>query len=127
LVTILYFGDFDPSGEDMARSLRERLDWFCERADCATPETIKTALTAQDVREYRLPPQMVKKSDTRAAGFIAEHGEGCVELDALPVDVLRERIHAEVEARMDLTALAQVKEAEGKDRKRLVAALGKVA
>ena len=24
-VTVLYFGDFDPSGEDMVRSLRERL------------------------------------------------------------------------------------------------------
>lgn len=27
-VTILYFGDFDPSGEDMARSLGERLGFF---------------------------------------------------------------------------------------------------
>src|SRR5437879_10188225 len=27
-VTVLYFGDFDPSGEDMVRSLRERLDFF---------------------------------------------------------------------------------------------------
>jgi len=27
-VTVLYFGDFDPSGEDMVRSLRERLGFF---------------------------------------------------------------------------------------------------
>jgi hypothetical protein len=26
--TILYFGDFDPSGEDMVRSLEERLQFF---------------------------------------------------------------------------------------------------
>jgi len=121
-VIVLYFGDFDPSGLDMPRSLRDRIGWFGE-----PPEVIKCALTAQDVREYRLPPQMVKKSDTRAARFIAEHGEGCVELDALPMNVLIDRLREEVELRMDLTALAQVKEVEEKDRTRLVAALAKVA
>jgi len=121
-VTVLYFGDFDPSGEDMARSLLDRLGTLGE-----PPQFIKCALTKQDVREYNLPPQMVKRSDTRAAGFIAEHGEGCVELDALPVDVLRERIREEVGRRMDLTALAQVREIEAKDRTRLVAALTDLA
>ncbi len=39
-----------------------------------------------------------------------------VELDALPVDVLRERPVQEIEAHMDMDALAQVREQEEEDR-----------
>lgn len=116
--TILYFGDFDPSGEDMARSLRERLAFF----DC-TPEIIKCALTADDIERYNLPPDFAKKTDSRAAGFIAKHGDVSVELDALPVDVLRERLESEVQNRMDMDALAEVKALEAAERKKLAAAL----
>ena len=43
-----------------------------------------------------------------------------VELDALPIDVLRARIIADVEARMDLAALQLVKTTEEAERERLV-------
>jgi hypothetical protein len=117
-VTILYFGDFDPSGEDMVRSLRERLGFFgCE------PDIVKCALTADDIRGYNLPPDPTKRTDTRRGKFIQEHGDTCVELDALPVDVLRGRVVDEVRARMDLGALAEVGKQERKERARIVAAL----
>jgi hypothetical protein len=113
-VTVLYFGDFDPSGEDMVRSLRERLAFFgCE------PDVIKCALTADDIEHYKLPPDFAKRSDTRAAGFIAMHGDVSVELDALPVDVLRDRIVTEVESRMDLDALNRVRVQESTEGVRL--------
>jgi hypothetical protein len=115
---VLYFGDFDPSGEDMVRSLGERLAELG-----AEPEIIKCALTADDVERYELPPDFAKKSDSRAAGFIAKHGDISVELDALPMDVLRERIIEEVEARMDMAALARVHRIEEKERRRLVEAV----
>ena len=121
-VTVLYFGDFDPSGEDMVRSLRERLG---ELVTC--PEIVKCALTAGDIARYDLPPDFAKRSDTRTKKFIAEHGDVSVELDALPPDVLRERLRSEVEARMDLTALARVKAREEADRARLVKALRGIA
>lgn len=114
-VVVLYFGDFDPSGEDMKRSLKDRL----EDRDCR-PEVIKCALTSDDIRHYNLPPDFTKKTDTRSTAFIAEHGDVSVELDALPVDVLRARLKAEVEARMDLRALAKVKKREERDRAQLV-------
>lgn len=117
-VTVLYFGDFDPSGEDMVRSLRERLAFF----DC-TPEIIKSALTADDVEQYNLPPDFTKTTDTRRAAFVARYGDVAVELDALPVDVLRARLITEVEARMDLQALQEVREAEKRDREQLSALL----
>ena len=112
---ILYFGDFDPSGEDMVRSLRERLAYLrCE------PEIVKCALTADDIELYSLPPAFAKRSDTRAAKFIAEHGDVSVELDALPADVLRDRLIQEVEDLMDLGALEEVRAIEEEERKRLM-------
>ncbi len=113
-VTVLYFGDFDPSGEDMARSLRERLAFFgCE------PEIVKCALTREDIERYSLPPAFTKKTDTRRAAFVAQHGDISVELDALPIDVLQGRIIAEIDARMDLTALAGTHKQEAGERERL--------
>jgi len=117
--SILYFGDFDPSGEDMVRSLRERLGYF----DCK-PEITKVALTPEDIERYGLPPDVTKAADRRAAKHIAKHGNICVELDALPVDVLRQRIRAEVEARMDLDALVEVRTAEDAEREQLRQAMG---
>ena len=114
-VVVLYFGDFDPSGEDMKRSLEDRL----EDRGCR-PEVIKCALTRDDIRRYNLPPDFTKKTDTRRAAFVAEHGDLSVELDALPADVLRGRLKAEVESRLDLDALAKVKKREDRDRGQLV-------
>lgn len=117
-VTVFYFGDFDPSGEDMVRSLRERLAFF----ECV-PEVVKCALTRADITRYNLPPDFTKKTDTRAAGFIARHGDVSVELDALPVDVLRQRVLEAVAARMDLKALERTRREESRERERLAAAL----
>jgi hypothetical protein len=114
-VSVLYFGDFDPSGEDMVRSLGERLAHFK-----SSPEIVKCALTAEDVERYSLPPDFTKTTDTRRAAFIAKYGDRCVELDALPVDVLRERVLAEVKSRMDLAALEAVRQQEAGERQQLV-------
>ncbi len=89
---VLYFGDFDPSGEDMVRSLEERLnDLGCY------PDIEKVALTLEDIERYHLPPDFAKTTDSRAAAFVARYGtRSSVELDALPVDVLRERVQEAV-------------------------------
>ena len=118
---ILYLGDFDPSGEDMLCSLRGRLGFFhCE------PEIVKCALTGDDILRYQLPPDPAKRTDTRSKRFIEKHGDLSVELDALPVDVLRDRLVGEVESRMDLAALAGVKVLEETERSTLVEALSSV-
>lgn len=117
---ILYFGDFDPSGEDMVRSLCERLGFFgCE------PELIKCALTEKDIETYNLPPDLTKKKDSRQKAFVEKYGDVSVELDALPVDVLRDRIVEQVESRMNLDELAKVKRKEKRDKNKLVKMLAK--
>jgi len=116
--TILYFGDFDSSGVDMPRSLQERLAFF----NCY-PEIKICALTADDIDRYQLPPDFAKKSDPRAAAFISKHGDRAVELDALPVQVLRDRIRTEIESRLDLQALEECREREAEETTRLVQAI----
>jgi hypothetical protein len=110
--TILYFGDFDPSGENMTTSLRERLYNF---KGC-TPEIERVAILKEDIAQYNLPPDFAKKSDSRSKSFIARFGDEAVELDALPVDVLRGRLIEHVEANLDLSQLSQVRELEDKER-----------
>jgi hypothetical protein len=95
--TVLYFGDFDPSGEDMVRSLREYTAFF----NCK-PEIVKCALTLEDIKLYDLPPDFTKSTDTRQAKFVEKYGDMAVELDALPIHVLRSKIISELEARNDL-------------------------
>ncbi len=121
-VSVLYFGDLDPSGEDMVRSLRDRLGFFgCH------PEIVKCALTMEDVDRYQLPPDFTKKTDSRRAKFVGRFGDIAVELDALPAQVLEDRIRDEVEVRIDLDALEAIRGVEREERGRLVRALGEVS
>ena len=116
--SILYFGDLDPSGVDMIRSLGERLAFF----GCC-PEIIKCALTPDDMKRYNLPPAFTKKTDTRSAAYVAKFGDIAVELDALPADILQTRLKKEVEQRLDTAAFKRTLELEQADKEKLKAAL----
>ena len=117
-VTVLYFGDFDPSGEDMVRSLKERLGFF----HCY-PEITKCSLTAKDVTVYNLPPDFTKATDTRRKAFVDKYGDVSVELDALPIDALTERLRSEIEKRIDMKVLRKVRTQESRERKKLAVLL----
>jgi len=110
--TALYFGDFDPSGEDMHRSLIERLGELG-----AEPEVIKVALTHDDARS--LPGDVTKADDSRAAAFVAKYGDLAVELDALPVEELHRRIRSSIEERINMDALRESRRIEGEQRKEM--------
>jgi hypothetical protein len=83
-------------------------------------------LTAGDIERYELPTDFTKRTDSRSAAFVAKWGDVSVELDALPVEVLRERIVTQIESRMDLAALQRVKAVQEEERQRLVRALGAI-
>ncbi len=105
--TIKYFGDFDPSGEDIVRAIEDGLGFFD-----LCPEIKKVALTPEDIGEYNLPPDFTKASDSRAAAFVAKYGDVAVELDALPVPVLQQKIRDAIETGIDMAALEETREAE---------------
>lgn len=117
--TILYYGDFDPSGEDIVRALDEGLQFFGIQ-----PNVAKVSLTKVDVEEYNLPPDFTKKTDSRSKAFVERYGDMAVELDALPMPVLREKIRTAIEANLDMTQLEIVREVQAEESEQLVAIIG---
>ena len=84
-VTILYFGDYDPTGKDIPRHIEEELK------ECGISLNLRLiSLTLDQIDYYNLPPVPTKKSDSRSKKFIIQHGDIAVELDALEPDVLQE-------------------------------------
>jgi hypothetical protein len=121
-VHILYLGDWDPSGEDMERDLRDRLK---EESDGALwGNLIRVAIKKSDIDLYDLPPLLVKDSDSRTKGFVLKHGEDCVELDALPPNVLRDRLRTWMDLLIDKEAWqrARLVEEAQRETNRTVAA-----
>ena len=73
---ILYFGDYDPSGEDIPRAIKENLD----KLGVPEVEVRRIALMEEQVVSWHLPPAPVKVGDSRSAAW---DGLGQVELDAV--------------------------------------------
>ena len=95
---VLYFGDFDPSGVDIERDLEDRLG----RYGAKDFKVKRIALTADQIRQYSLPPMPVKRSDARAESFMAEHGDRAVELDALDPNLLQEMVEKAILDNIDV-------------------------
>lgn len=96
---MLYAGDHDGSGQDMSRDWQDRLDGF---HSLITVTTI--ALTRAQVDAHSLPPAPAKATDMRTAKYVAEHGTGVWELDALPPNVLEQLFEDAILARLDRAA-----------------------
>lgn len=116
---LFYLGDHDPSGEDMVRDVRDRLEMFGVRELTVK----KVALTTEQVREYDPPPNPAKMSDSRAAAYVAKHGEVSWEVDALPPNILAKIVRRGFSSIINEDAMNAVKEREEKDKMRLRAAV----
>jgi hypothetical protein len=86
---LLYFGDFDPSGEDMDRHLQNAIEQFGLQDDV---DFRRVAVTLEQIKRFNLPPvpdnqETLDKlrKDTRTNKFREKHGGKlyAVELDAL--------------------------------------------
>lgn len=111
---LIFFSDFDPTGVDLRRDVKERLEYF----NCK-PKIIIGGLRKGDIKRYNLPPDVAKKTDSRTMQFIQKYGEDVVELDALPIRVLRQRIKKITEAYLDMEAIETAMALEEKERKEL--------
>jgi len=111
---IIYLGDHDPSGLDMIRDIEDRLEQF----DCY-PTVHRLALTSEQIEEHDPPPNPAKWKDTRAEKYIAEFGEVCWEVDALPPDVLSETLQNAILGLIDIDKFEAVKEREIEDKVKL--------
>lgn len=101
----------------MVRDIHDRLDMFL-----ASVEVNKVALTMDQVEQYDPPPNPAKLTDSRAASYIAEHGEYSWEVDALPPDVLHNLIEEAILDHVDLEKMDGIQAQEVSDKEALIAA-----
>lgn len=92
-IVIIHLGDHDPSGMDMTRDLRERIEMFSE----GTPvELVRIALNMDQINERKPPPNPAKTTDSRFEEYRRQYGDESWELDALPPAFLAELVDTEI-------------------------------
>jgi hypothetical protein len=86
---VFHLGDHDPSGLDMTRDNKERLEMFV-----GIPVMVqRLGLNMNQVEQYNPPPNYTKSTDVRTTGYEALFGtDECWELDALDPLVIQELI-----------------------------------
>jgi ParB-like chromosome segregation protein Spo0J len=101
-LVLLIVSDFDPDGEEIAHSFARSM-----RDDFGVDEVyaVKVALTAEQVRRYALPPNMVaKESSPNYAKFVAKHGQNVFEVEALPPAQLQAELRQAIDSVIDRAA-----------------------
>lgn len=128
-VKILYLGDYDPSGIDMIRDIRDRIiefiigDYGYQDIDEALSDfrfSIEPiALTREQIRQYNPPPNPAKQSDPRAKDFIAKHGGTSWEVDALRPEVLNQLLDGSIRENINEDIYSEIVFNEKADKKKL--------
>lgn len=106
---ILYFGDYDPSGEDIPRALEENII----KLGCPNIEVRRICLMEKQVVAWHLPPAPTKLTDSRTANW---DGLGQVELDAVRPEKLIELLDAAVADIFDVDLYDELMEAEKEEQ-----------
>ncbi len=96
--TVLYLGDWDPSGLDIERSLKEEM-FKVFKIDI---DIQRVLLNHEDIAKYNLQPALAKWSDARTKKFVETWGENVYELDALPPDVIIQKTEDAIKRNLDL-------------------------
>lgn len=107
---VLHLGDHDPSGIDMTRDLRERLDMFIEGESVGTyaeHSLSRIALTRAQIDEKKPPPNPAKTTDARFADYRRIHGDESWELDALEPSYLVNLVRKHVLKSIDMDVWKQ--------------------
>jgi hypothetical protein len=91
---IYYFGDYDPSGLDISRCVKEGLRDMAPDADITFA---RVAVTQDQIEMYGLPTRPTKRTDSRSKAF----ADYSVEVDALPAADLRRICRSCIEEHVD--------------------------
>lgn len=106
---IIYFGDYDPSGEDIPRAFKENL----ENLGCENVEVRRIALNEDQVIAWGLPPAPTKVTDSRSVHW---EGLGQVELDAVKPEKLMSLLEDAIADIFDESLYDELKDIEKVER-----------
>lgn len=121
-MTILYVGDYDPSGLHMSEiDLPRRLELYNGKATI-----MRVALDKSDVSDPGLPSFEAesKSKDPRYKWFVQNYGKQAWELDALSPVILRQRVGREILNLIDVAAWNRAVEVEAAEIESMSAILG---
>lgn len=105
---IIYFGDYDPSGDDIPRSIIDNLERFG-----LDVEIKRVSLNHDQVLEWGLPHAPAKVTDSRSKNW---NGLGQVELDAVKPEKLIEMLNSAIGSIFDDSLFDDLKECETEER-----------
>lgn len=106
---LYYFGDFDPSGMDIPRTVEAELRRMAPEAEIYFE---RVAVTEAQIRELHLPTRPTKKTDSRARSF----GQQSVEVDAIRARRLRSMVDECIQRHIDQHQFAVLQMAEASER-----------
>ena len=111
---ILYLGDHDPSGLDMIRDVRERLEEFG-----VYPTVKQIGLTMDQIEEFSPPPNPAKIKDPRAKWYLKKYGNVSWEVDALNPKTLHKLVRENVEDLINMSKFKKLLKEEEKQKQKL--------
>jgi hypothetical protein len=111
---LIHLGDHDPSGIDMTRDIKERLEFFG-----ANVQVDRIALNRDQIDIYKPPPNPAKLTDSRCQSYIKRYGKTSWELDALLPNVLEELIENEINKYIEDCVWSKVENETRKEREQL--------
>ena len=107
---IYYFGDCDPSGLDITRTVEAGLREFAPEADITFE---RVAVTREQIADLRLPTAPPKKTDSRSKGFTGP----TVQVDAIPPAMLRQIARECIEQHVPEGHVENLEMVEAEERK----------
>ena len=117
-MVVMYVGDYDPSGLQIADSLEtkltEHLDYAAEDFDLDAPELTfwRVAITPQQIVDHALPTKPVKATQSRKRYDIAD----TVEAEAMRPDTLRQIVADAFEPMIDQKQMTMMRAIEASER-----------
>ena len=111
--TVLYFGDWDPSGENMIYAAMQTID---DELGLDGVEYYRCGVNPEHFGMIQKNPVPIKPSDSRAKKFIEKHGTTAYELDALHPEQLKTLVRESIMQFTDMTAYDQNRDQEQDDR-----------
>lgn len=119
---IYYFGDFDPSGLHISKSIENGLRRLCHWAEREfEPEMLvfeRIAITEEQIEEFSLPTRPTKRAgNSNANGW--PDGRPSVELDAIPPRDLRDLVRGCIEWHVDQEYLNSLRAIEAEERQQM--------
>lgn len=111
---MLYFGDYDPSGVDIPRSLWDNIERMGVEIDVEV-----VALNPEQIERFNLPGVPAKTTDSRSAGWSGD----VVELDAVEPKTLASMCLEAINSHFDDHLYENLKDREDREREQYQAAL----